>query len=301
MHHWTSTGGDELRSAAEQGRIAALAGAGQRDLQRCASAHPELFPARPFDPALFSGVALATAFGVPWCDAEQLRVANRTALWIFAADWLIDTLATARDQVDRIVTGCRAVAEGAPAPPGDPLAAFLVTIRDEVAAAPAYREHGPRWRAELDRMLTAMAREWDWKAARTEHLTDGPTFAEYLDNADNFGSTFVNVSHWMVLGEPASLAHLTALTTASRAVQRVLRLVNDLATYRRDVGWGDLNALMLTGDPAVVHREIDEQVRHCQELLEPLAVVAARDVTYLARQIGFSTGFYQLNDFWGSR
>jgi len=301
----TSSIDAELATATEQGRICALAAGGQRDLQRCVAAHRELFSGRPFDAALFSNVALATAFGAPWCTTEQLRIANRTALWVFAADWLIDYRATARGEIDVLVERCLAVADGARPSEDDQLGRFLAEIRDELAAAPAFTARRPAWREELRRMLMAMAQEWTWKAVRADTTAadptvGSPTFAEYLDNADNFGSSWVNVSHWLFLGDQDSLDHLAELTVASRAVQRVLRLVNDLATHRRDLDWGDLSALVLGVDRDEVTRRIAMLVKHCRELLRPLEDVCPQEARYLARQIGFSTGFYRLTDFWGS-
>lgn len=284
----------ELAATIERGRICGLAAGGQRDLQAAADAHPELFPQRPFDAAVFSTVAMATAFGAPWCTREQLRIANLTALWVFAVDWRIDYLARSSGDVEAVVAGCLSVVDGDPPGQRDALGRMLAEIRDELAAAPAFTAHRAAWRDELRRMLLAMQREWVWKSARTR-----PSLAQYLDNADNFGSSWVNVSHWIGLGDPVTLANLADLTAAGREVQRVLRLVNDLATYRRDVGWDDLNALMLGVDRDEVTRRIATLVRQGLASAQALSGRCPQESVYLARQIGFSSGFYQLSDFWG--
>jgi hypothetical protein len=145
-------------------------------------------------------------------------------------------------------------------------------------------------------MLRSMALEWEWKSAGT---AGRPSFEDYLANADNFGSTFVNVSHWIFTGGPSWPEHLDALREASREVQRVLRLLNDLATYERDVTWGDLNALLLGVDRAAVTERIAALVERCRELLGPLYGPCPREAVYLERQIGYSTGFYGATDYWG--
>ncbi|GAB3824484.1 hypothetical protein GCM10027610_002880 [Dactylosporangium cerinum] len=61
---------------------------------------------------------------------------------------------------------------------------------------------------------------------------------------------------------------------------------------------GDLNALMLT-DHADVSQRITRLVERCQDLLRPLEPTCPQQVVYLARQIGFTSGFYQVTDFWG--
>ncbi|WP_433605622.1 terpene synthase family protein [Dactylosporangium sp. CA-139114] len=286
----------ELTAAAEQGRICALAAGGQRDLQAVAAAYPELFPARPFDPAVFGTVALATAFGAPWCGREQLRIANLTALWVFAVDWRIDYLAREAADVDGVVERCLATADGAAPGDDDALARMLAAVRDELAAGPAFAEHRPAWREELRRMLTAMRREWRWKTSG-----ERPGLEEYLDNADNFGSSWVNVSHWLSGATAEALNALPRLTTAGRLVQRVLRLANDLATYERDVQWGDLNALLLGVGRDEVTGRMGALARDALTAAEALTGACPREAAYLSRQIGFSTGFYRLTDFWGAR
>ncbi|MFI2663878.1 terpene synthase family protein [Micromonospora carbonacea] len=292
---------DQLSAAAEQGRICALAAQGQRDLQRHADRYPDLFAGRAFDATLFSSIALAIAFGAPWCTAEQLRVTNRMVLWGFALDWRIDYLATSRADVDRVVAGALAVAEGASPDADDPLGRLLAGLRDDLAESPAFAESGDAWRAAVRRTVTAMAREWDWKTARDRDGAPLPGFTEYLANADNLACTVVNVAHWIRTGDAETHRRLDRLVTVSDEVQRVLRLVNDLATYERDLEWGDLNALLLVDDRAEVDQRIVELVERCTELLAPLSGGCPLQAAYLARQIGFSSGFYRSADFWGPR
>ncbi len=285
-----------LAAAAASGRTSALAARCQRDLQECVQAFPELFSAGPFDATLFATVSLANAFGSPWAAAEQLRIANRTSLWIFAVDWLIDHEAASHEEIDEIVRGCLAVADGRGAVPDTSLTRFLAVIRDDLAASPLFPSLHAVWRAELERMLGAMAREWEWKQGGEPAL---PTFEEYLGNADNFGSTLVNVGHWIHSGDPLLVPHLDELLRASGAVQRVLRLLNDLATYERDVGWGDLNALMLGVSRDEVVARVAALTGECHAMLEPLRATRPDESAYLERQIGYSTGFYGLADYWG--
>ncbi|MEK8110094.1 hypothetical protein NKG94_48790 [Micromonospora sp. M12] len=61
---------------------------------------------------------------------------------------------------------------------------------------------------------------------------------------------------------------------------------------------GDLNALMLVPERADVERRITDLVAYARELLEPLRTSCPVQADYLARQIGFSTGFYGSTDFW---
>ncbi|MEU4644078.1 terpene synthase family protein [Micromonospora sp. NPDC023814] len=293
-------GRDELRDAREQGRICGVAVRGQRDLQASAAAHPELFPAEPFDAMLFANISLAIAFGAPWCTPQQLRVANRTVLWGFALDWLIDHRAQSRDEVDRIVGRCVSVAAGEPPAADDHLGAYLAALQDELATTPAFAAHRPLWRNSLGATVAAMAREWAWRAAwRSGDRAALPSLDAYLANADNLACTIVNVAHWIHTGDEATLARLDDLVVVSDEVQRALRLANDLGTYERDLRWGDLNALLLVDDRAEVEQRLAALVDDCRRMLVPLRADCPREADYLARQIGFSSGFYQLADFWG--
>ncbi|MER7460528.1 terpene synthase family protein [Micromonospora sp. NPDC126480] len=285
---------DQLAQAAEQGRICALAADGQRDLRRTAERYPQLFPAPPFDPALFGSVALAISFGAPECEAEHLRLTNRTVLWGFAVDWLVDHEATSRAEIDSLADACLAVADGAPPAADQPLARLLAEIRDELVTSPGYLPHAPVWRDQVRTVFAAMAREWDWR--RSGHR---PSLDDYLRNAANLACTVVNVTHWIRSGDPETLAHLGELVTVSDQVQQVLRLVNDFGTYQRDRRWGDLNALDLVADRAEVEQRLDVLQATARRSIDGLSVSCPEPADYLARQIGFSSGFYRLADYWG--
>lgn len=281
--------------AADAGRISAVAGQGQRELARCVREYPGLFTARAFDPALLSTLAMAAAFSGPWFTAERLRMANRTALWCFALDWLIDHEAGSGSEAAGIADRCRAVAAGGPAVPGDDLTRFLEDIRDELGAAAAFPALGGVWREELDRMVTAMVREWGWKADPASR----PTVEGYLANADNLGFTFVVSAHWIHSGEMIRPADLPPVRAAARAVQRVIRLLNDLATYERDVAWNDLNALLLGATRDQVRRRTGGLVAAAGAAIGPLRGPYPRLAGYLHRQMEFCMGFYDVTDFWG--
>ncbi|TDB73107.1 terpene synthase family protein [Micromonospora sp. KC721] len=291
---------DGFTAASEQGRICALAARGHRDLQQRVAAYPRLFPDPPVDGAMLGALAMSTAFIAPWCTAEQLRIANRASLWVTAEDWQIDFSATSWEAVESTVSSCLAVADGGTPADDDDLGRFLAEIRDELATRPAFAALRSAWREEVRRMLTADAREWRWRSARTLGGWSPPTLAEYLDNADNYGASFVNVSHWIATSEPDVLAHLPELTAASREAQQAIRLVNDLASYERDVRSGDLNALMLGVDREKMTRHIADQLDRCRKSLEDLAGSCPQEALYLAREIGFTSGFYHGTDFWGS-
>jgi hypothetical protein len=278
----------------EAGAICAVAGQSQRDMRGWAGEYPGLFSAKPFDAALYSTLSLAMAFSGPWFDAKQLRMANKVCLWAFGLDWLVDYVATSPSEAEDIARRCVATAEGAPPVSGDDLTRMLADIRDELAASPAFPVLGSVWREELRFMLEAMLREWHWKSEERR-----PSFEEYLGNADNLGFTFAFTSHWIRTSGP-QVADLDRIRQASRAVQRVIRLLNDLATYERDLSWGDLNALLLDVTRPEVEQRIAELAAVSRELIIPLRKDHPEVAGYLERQMDFCAGFYQVGDYWGA-
>ncbi|MEV6810525.1 terpene synthase family protein [Micromonospora sp. NPDC051296] len=287
--------------AAEQGRVCSLAAKGQRDLQERVATYRSLFPDPPVDAAMLSALALSTAFIAPWCSAADLRTANRASLWVTAEDWQIDSVAASMEAATAIAEACRSVAAGAEPASDDLLGRFLADIRDDLAALPAFRRLGQLWQDELQRMLDAELREWQWRAAREADPADLPAADDYLANAAGYGATWVNVSHWIATGAVDTEAQLTELVTASKAVEQVLRLVNDLASYDRDVKAGDLNILMLGVDRHEVRQQVTDRLDQCEKLLHSLERTCPQEAAYLRRELGFTTGFYHGTDFWGPR
>jgi hypothetical protein len=287
-------------SAVESGRVSAVAGQAQRDLMGYAARYPALFPANPFDPALFSTVTLANAFCGPWFSAGDLRVANRATLWAFALDWQIDYLAQSRAEVADIVRRCLAVVDGMPPAADDPLALLLADVLSTLSAAPAYPALRKAWRSEFQRMVEAMAREWEWQANRAAGDTTAlPSFEDYLGNADNICFSFVFLSHWVSTSGPPPIARADEVLAAGRKVQEVIRLLNDLGTYDRDVAWGDLNPMMLGVTRDGVTERIGVLVTEALALLRPLRAEQPELALFLERYIGFNKGFYGLTDYWG--
>ncbi|AWS44864.1 terpene synthase family protein [Streptosporangium sp. 'caverna'] len=285
---------DSRSAVIEAGAICAVAGQSQRDMRGWAGEYPGLFSAKPFDAALYSTLSLAMAFSGPWFDAKQLRMANKVCLWAFGLDWLVDYVATSPAEAEDIARRCVATSEGAPPVSGDDLTRMLADIRDELAASPAFPVLGSVWREELRFMLEAMLREWHWKSEERR-----PSFEEYLGNADNLGFTFAFTSHWIRTSGP-QVADLDRIRQASRAVQRVIRLLNDLATYERDLSWGDLNALLLDVTRPEVEQRIAELAAVSRELIVPLREDHPEVAGYLERQMDFCAGFYQVGDYWGA-
>jgi hypothetical protein len=149
-------------------------------------------------------------------------------------------------------------------------------------------------------MLAAMALEWDWKTTRDDGDTTGPAFEEYLDNADNLGFSFVFAAHWIATAPAGPVTGIDEVRAASRAVQRVIRLLNDLGTYERDLKWGDLNALLLDVSREDVRHRVAEVTAEARRLLAAARAGHPRMADYMERQMDFCAGFYGVTDYWGA-
>ncbi|NRQ37853.1 terpene synthase [Nonomuraea sp. NN258] len=278
----------ELDEAFELGRTCAIAAECGRDLRRCAQMYGGLFPRAAFGTELYQTLTLNAAFSAPWASADRLKVFTRTSLWVLAVDWLIDHAATTREQVTRLTRECLAVADGAV--PRAAATRFLADLRDELATVKDFDDLRWLWRDQLARMLAGMARAWVWRDTGA-----APTLARYLDNADSRGSSFVDLSHWIYSGDVWARGHLEELRAVSRHVQRYLHLLGDVASYRRDMSWGDLNVLALDVSRAEVAGAMAELTREADALIEPLRERSPRTSSYLRRQIGFSSGFHGIS------
>jgi hypothetical protein len=109
----------------------------------------------------------------------------------------------------------------------------------------------------------------------------------------------VFVSHWIVTSAPPPLTHTQELYAAGRQVQQVIRLLNDLGTYHRDVAWGDLNPLMLGVTAPELTEHIAVLTERCTQLLQPLRAAHPQLAVFLERYIQFNKGFYRIGDYWG--
>ncbi|MGN9844121.1 terpene synthase family protein [Nonomuraea sp. H19] len=280
---------DELDEAFELGKTCALAAECGRDLRRCAQMYGGLFPLAAFDAELYSTLTLSMAFSAPWAGADRLKVVNRTALWVLAVDRLVDHTATTREQVNRLTRECLSVADGAV--PRSAVTRFLADLRDELATVKEFGDLRWLWRDQLARMLAGMTRAWVWRDIRAV-----PTLARYLDNADGRGSCFVDLSHLIYTGDDWSKARLEELREVSSQVQRYLHLLGDVASYRRDISWGDLNILALGVSRAEVTDTMAVLAHEAARQIEPVREHSPRTAAYLRRRIGFNAGFNGFSD-----
>jgi hypothetical protein len=282
----------ELRLAAEHGRLCAVAGQAQRGLRLHARRYGNLFASAAFDDVFFSSLATVGTYCAPDVPADQVELSHRAGLWVFGMDRLIDAVSGTRAEVDRVVTACLAAARGEAGV--SEVSRFLADLRRDLAQRPAFGVLGALWEEEVTRTLTAMAQEWDWRGSGP-----GLSLDEYADNVDSVGFGVVFLAHWIATEPRRRPTDVAALIAAGRRVAILLRLVNDLGTYRREQRLGDVNALALGVSVADLVTRIDELAGQCQQALQPCRRRHPQLTRYLDRHIGFNLGFYASADYWG--
>ena len=86
--------------------------------------------------------------------------------------------------------------------------------------------------------------------------------------------------------------------------QLLSREVNDgfVSAISQREGRGETIEFKFVGiDRAEITGQVALLVERCTGLLRPLETSCPREAAYLARQLGYTSGFYQVTDFWGSR
>jgi hypothetical protein len=192
--------------------------------------------------------------------------------------------------VTSLIRDCLAVADGAP--PQAAVTRFLADLRDELATVEEFGVLHRLWRDQLARMLAGMARAWVWRDTRAEI-----TLPRFVDNADSRGTCFVDLSHWIYAGDTWAKGHLSELRAASEQVQRYLHLLGDLASYRRDVSWGDLNVLALGIGRGEVTDAMAGLAGEAGELIGRVRESSPRAADYLWRQMGFNAGYHNISGY----
>jgi hypothetical protein len=280
----------------EVGRIGAVAGQCQRDLQRWVARYPDLFASGLFDPTTLSTVSLVHSVSLPGLPASVLRPVMQATLWAFALDRHFDEAAVTEREIRRIGSRCRAVAGGQAPGDGDALTVALADVRDAISEGLGHELLGAVWRREVSRVLAGMAREWRWRQQAYR-----PTVDEYLANADNLAFCFIFATHAVGRAGPRTVPMADRLMGAGRAVQRVVRVLNDLGTHRRDLATGDLNVLELGESRSAVRRRLRSLTEEARRRLAALPDDQAELAQYLDHHIDFNLGFYAVTDYWGRR
>ncbi|HEV2636329.1 MAG TPA: hypothetical protein VGX23_14350 [Actinocrinis sp.] len=235
-------------------------------------------------------VALTHTFCCPWLEPRELLAGCQAALWVFHIDDLVEQ---APLDVPRLLD----IAAGAAPDPGAPTETVLGELRDELTRKPLFDAMSDLWIGTLDRLLTALMWERDAALALAAG-SPAPSVAEYLDYAFTIGSAFIRSTIWLASENTELLPKIEMLTAAMAEAVVAVRLANDLATYKRELGEpASLNILMLKDvDEPWVHGEIRQRRARCTEILAPV-IQESNAATGVLRLIDYTTTFYLDTDY----
>lgn len=286
-----------LTAARLQGRLCGGTIRSIAQLRTFMNTNADLFVSPPFNSDMICAAAMANVFELPELSADQLWAGNYMTMWVFAADWTLER-ASHPGETATLRSEALDIATDPTYPPKTPLGTALRRIVDQITGAPHYETLYSRWLDELRRYLHASEKERDW-------TTDGarwPTMDEYLtQGAPGFGSSLVVLSHWLVNATVEGITHIDALIEASRRVQQVQRLINDLVTYHRERCNASANIVKFGVDDAAARSCLARLTDDSQATLNALQASCPLESRYLLRQIGFLQGFYGVADLWDPR
>ncbi|HWM01033.1 MAG TPA: terpene synthase family protein [Actinophytocola sp.] len=243
---------------------------------------------------LLEPVCLMHVFAAPWHTAEQLRLHNRMAAWLFALDNAVEGAATLAD-VEEIADRCRQVAAGAE--PADPFYRCLRDVLAELRAVPLWPTLADQWSNLFEATLDAVCTERRNRVAVDAGGTP-PSIEDYIANCDNAEVRIAYFTYWMATAGDDLPDHLDVLMPALWEAQVAVRWANDFRSVMRgDAEATVLNSAALGIGPDEIHRRALEAADRCGELLAPLIARSVPEAVALDRTTRSVVAFYGISDY----
>ncbi len=240
-----------------------------------------------FDPSTVVPITAVNLVQFPSLSDGAVLARTRHCLWVYALDDLMDGPA----QVDETLRECYLSAYGAGLDSHvSELSRSLGQIRAELARFPGFSSLYPIWLVSFEKMLSGMVYErWmQTRRLRAEWSFVLPAYDEYM----HYAVDSIAIPHlWitgLVLEQDESIPEaLWSLCALVKQCAVVVRLANDLASYRREEQEGVVNAV------AVIREELRERDKADENecTARALTVVGERltqsraDLREMARQI----------------
>lgn len=237
-------------------------------------------------------MALAVAAIAPWSDSAALRLAARTAVWLYAVDDLVDVRASSLAEVDEVLARCIAVVSKGARDESHPVFAALCDVQRELESKPLYCALEALWVRKFESCMLGM--RYAWQVGRGE--IPRPSIGEYLEHADSILKWITIVTLWAGTAGPDLPRHLGVLVPCADDVCVAVRLANDLATSARERREGIANATALAS-PDWIRAELGRRRRRVRSGLGPLAAGGYPPAVILTRSVDWAMRFYDLADF----
>jgi hypothetical protein len=237
-------------------------------------------------------MALSAAAIAPWSDAGALRLAARSAVWLYAVDDLVDVRARSLADVDHVVERCVSVARGGPRDDSHPVFAALCDLQRELEGKPLYGALSALWAQKFESCMRGM--RYAWQVGRGELAQ--PSIGQYLEHADSILKWITVITFWGGTAGPDLPRHLDVLVPGANEASVAIRLANDLATAARERREAVANATSLAS-PDWIRAELGRRRGRLHRRLGPLLAEGYRPALILTRSVDWAMGFYGLADF----
>lgn len=296
----------------ERSHIYALSVKTSLALQRWAEHHPVIRPVR------VPPLSLSVAAGAPFSPVGALISTARLSLWVFTLDdWFDEECAPELELRQQARDFQALVYQHIARRPDNSLAAPLSEVRDDLATYPLFKSLGGEWAAALCGTIESMLREYDWRVAYREagsNTSNLPTYEQYLAVARySIGGPPHMWAAMITANDPSTPEHLDHLRGMEQIASMCIRLANDLQSYQKEIGEGNINALVIlssdlmkSGVPADtaleqakrrVHADIGEGLDRLSQLREAAVSHTGHPEATIDNIARFVCDFYAHHDY----
>lgn len=240
-------------------------------------------------------VALLTATVAPHIAPVDALASAQLSFWIFGVDDLADERALSLDELERRAERWYAIARGEPDPPGqeDELSQMLRQIRAALSRFRLFEQLGDHWAAEVRALVEAMLEEYRYALAYEHKGAQGlPSLDRYIASGlHSIGVPLWGWAVWLATDDPSILDGLVLLQQATAYASAAVRLYNDLRSYEKELGEGNVNSVLIS------HHQLLEQghdqassLAQAQQQILDLADVYGGQCAAVASQIQSDRG-----------
>jgi hypothetical protein len=265
--------------------------------------------------ARIPSVALLTTLVAPRLSPLDVLVTAKLAFWIFGIDDIADERTVSLAQLEEKARQWCSIAEAGPGDQigeVDELATILLEIREELSRLPLFEALQGYWALEVRRFVEAMIWEYRWGIEYTTHGPDAlPTLEDYLDQGVH--SISIPLWAWMfwaVMDDPSVCGCLRSLEQAAEHAAAAVRLYNDLRSFEKELGEGNINSVLITyhtmlherpGEPVEgilqeakqhILQLADSYGQRCIDLVRPAHTDSGQAEEMLSCAVAFHAYFY---------
>jgi hypothetical protein len=244
-------------------------------------------------------------------------------LWIFGVDDITDERLIPLTDIRCKAEAWYAIAKdgagnGKRPADDDELTTILLEMRAELSKSQLFEPLHEQWAASLRDVLDGIIQEYryglDYTARGVQAL---PTLDEYV----HYGRCSIGVPLWgltvlIILGDPAAKENFASASEAIKYAGAAIRLYNDLKSFDKEVGEGNINSVVILDDQLRAKKDsratevsslseakqevlqlADAYAQQCYDLTERLQAGSRQFQEAIARTVSFHAYFYRAHDY----